>query len=100
MRQPGHVPGVGIDRPALIRQRSRTMRACERSYSMTSSGRASSDCGTARLNAFAVLRLTTSSYLVGACYHDQRHQHLVLDRALGPSPVSVRPSVQISETSS
>ena len=38
-----------------------------RRYSITSSARASSDCGTDRPSAFAVLRLITSSYFVGAC---------------------------------
>ena len=38
-----------------------------RAYSITSSARASTDGGTSRPSAFAVLRLTTSSYLVGAC---------------------------------
>src|SRR6516164_7489163 len=37
----------------------------ERRYSITSSARASSDCGTVSPSAFAVLRLMTSSYLVG-----------------------------------
>ena len=36
-------------------------------YSITSSARASSDGGTVRPSALAVLRLITSSYLVGAC---------------------------------
>ncbi len=36
-------------------------------YSMTSSAVASSDCGMVRPSAFAVLRLTINSYLVGAC---------------------------------
>ena len=36
-------------------------------YSMTSSAVASSDCGILRPSAFAVLRLMTISYLVGAC---------------------------------
>ena len=35
-------------------------------YSMTSSAVASSDCGMVRPSSFAVLRLTISSYLVGA----------------------------------
>src|SRR5258707_7831244 len=38
-----------------------------RSYSITSSARASSVAGTSRPSALAVLRLTTSSYLVGPC---------------------------------
>src|SRR5262249_5333853 len=37
------------------------------SHSITSLALARSDCGTVRPNAFAVLRLITSSYLVGAC---------------------------------
>src|SRR5215472_9115413 len=36
-------------------------------YSITSSAPASRDCGTVSPRAFAVLRLITSSYLVGAC---------------------------------
>ncbi len=36
-------------------------------YSITSSARASTDAGTVRLSALAVLRLMTSSYFVGAC---------------------------------
>ena len=36
-------------------------------HSITSSPRTSSDCGTSRPVAFAALRLTTVSYLVGAC---------------------------------
>src|SRR5215470_20251061 len=40
---------------------------CWRTYSSTSSARASSDGGTVMPSAFAVLRLMTSSYLVGAC---------------------------------
>ena len=36
-------------------------------HSITSSARASRVCGTVRPSAFAVLRLITNSYLVGAC---------------------------------
>ena len=36
-------------------------------YSITSSARASNEWGTSRPSALAVLRLITSSYLVGAC---------------------------------
>src|SRR5262249_21062542 len=36
-------------------------------HSITSSARASNEAGTSRPSAFAVLRLITSSYLVGAC---------------------------------
>jgi hypothetical protein len=39
----------------------------EQCYSITSSARASSVGGTSRPSAFAVLRLSTRSYLVGAC---------------------------------
>src|SRR5262245_1774222 len=39
----------------------------QRSYSLTSSALASSVGGTTRPSAFAVLRLMTSSYLVGCC---------------------------------
>src|SRR5499425_2724645 len=38
-----------------------------RTHSITSSARASTDGGISRPSAFAVLRLMTSSYLVGAC---------------------------------
>src|SRR5439155_10272690 len=38
-----------------------------RTYSITSSARASTAGGIVRSSAFAVLRLITSSYLVGAC---------------------------------
>src|SRR5215475_2843126 len=41
--------------------------ASEMIYSITSSARASSIGGTSRPSALAVLRLITSSYLVGAC---------------------------------
>jgi len=36
-------------------------------YSITSSARASSGCGTVSPSAFAVLRLIINSYFVGAC---------------------------------
>jgi len=38
-----------------------------RTYSITSSARASADAGRSRPSALAVFRLTTSSYLVGVC---------------------------------
>ena len=46
--------------------------ACEEvlhtvAHSITSSARASNDCGTSSSIAFAVLKLIASSYLVGAC---------------------------------
>src|SRR5262249_4811559 len=55
------------------RERPRGYRAAKHRYelaplhSITSSARASSVGGTSRPSAFAVLRLITSSYLVGAC---------------------------------
>src|SRR6516162_7952449 len=51
-------------------------------YSITSSAPASSDCGTVSPSAFAVLRLMTSSYLVGAC----------TGRSPGFSPLRMRPT--------
>jgi hypothetical protein len=51
-----------------------------RTYSITSSARASSVGGTSRPRAFAVLRLITSSYLVGAC----------TGRSAGFSPLRMR----------
>src|SRR5262245_54777816 len=67
------------DPPHLVRLRGYGQRPCgcgaadERDelapshHSITSSARASSVGGISRLSAFAVLRLITSSYLVGAC---------------------------------
>jgi hypothetical protein len=49
-------------------------------YSITSSAVATSDGGTVRPSAFAVLKLITSSYLVGAC----------TGRSAGFSPLSMR----------
>src|SRR5215475_10448601 len=49
-------------------------------HSITSSATASSDGGTSRPSAFAVLRLMTSSYLVGAC----------TGRSAGFSPLRMR----------
>ena len=49
-------------------------------YSITSSARASRLGGTSRLSALAVLRLMTSSYLVGAC----------TGRSAGFSPLRIR----------
>src|SRR5262249_39493660 len=49
-------------------------------HSITSSARASSDGGTVRPSAFAVLRLITNSYLVGAC----------TGRSAGFSPLRMR----------
>src|SRR6266498_789881 len=50
------------------------------SHSITSSARASSVAGTSRPSAFAVLRLITNSYLVGAC----------TGRSAGFSPLRMR----------
>src|SRR5262249_53247428 len=50
-------------------------------HSITSSARASSVVGTSRPSALAVLRLMTSSYLVGAC----------TGRSAGFSPLRMRP---------
>jgi len=49
-------------------------------YSMTSSARARSDCGTSSPSALAVLRLMVSSYLFGAC----------TGRSAGFSPFNIR----------
>src|SRR5262249_62338339 len=52
------------------RPRGRTAKQCDELpalHSITSSARASTAAGMSRPRAFAVLRLTTSSYLVGAC---------------------------------
>src|SRR5262249_56964792 len=60
-------------------------------YSITSSARASSAGGISRPSAFAVLRLMTSSYLVGAC-HRQIGRFLALEDAIdvsGRAPVLV-----------
>src|SRR5262249_37464479 len=68
------------------RARPRHRRAAEQRdelaafHSITSSARASSVAGTSRPSAFAVLRLMTSSYLVGAC----------TGRSAGFSPLRMR----------
>src|SRR5262249_47064689 len=48
-------------------QHAQHTRELKSSYSITASAVASSVLGTVRLSAFAVVRLMTSSYLVGAC---------------------------------
>src|SRR5262249_19215757 len=62
---------IHADRPHLHSQRWRYGLHCRQlaplDHSITSSARASSVSGTVRPNAFAVLRLITRSYLVGAC---------------------------------
>src|SRR5262245_43638864 len=68
------------------RERPRGRRAAEQrdelaaSHSITSSARASRLSGTVRPSAFAVLRLITSSYFVGAC----------TGRSAGFSPLRMR----------
>jgi hypothetical protein len=64
-----------------LRARKRHMhRSKQHHYSITSSARASSVGGTSRPRDFAVLRLITSSYLVGAC----------TGRSAGFSPLRMR----------
>ena len=64
---------VGCCAPRGERQADGSRRAAEQSdelapiHSITSSARASKVVGTFKPSALAVLRLTTSSYLVGAC---------------------------------
>src|SRR5262249_7428957 len=53
---------------------------CAAGHSITSSARARSVGGTVRPSAFAVLRLSTKSYLIGAC----------TGRAVGLSPLRMR----------
>ena len=55
-------------------------RSKQKRYSIISSARASSDGGISRPSALAVLRLMTSSYLVGAC----------TGRSAGFSPLRMR----------
>src|SRR5262249_29082720 len=68
------------------RERPRGRRAAEQQYeiaaphSITSSARASTVAGISRPSAFAVLRLITNSYLVGAC----------TGRSAGFSPLRMR----------
>src|SRR5262249_27526855 len=62
-------PKADMDRRAVMSAlcQKRTYAVQQNSgYSITSSARATSDCGTASPSAFAVLRLTVSTYLVGA----------------------------------
>src|SRR6478736_10385009 len=56
--------GVPFDNSLLGRWRSGWWARC---HSMTSSARASSDAGTVRPSAFAVLRLMTNSTFVACC---------------------------------
>src|SRR5262245_34449945 len=61
----------GLLRAGRERPRRRAAKQCDERaplhHSITSSARASSVGGTSRPSAFAVLRLMTSSYFVGAC---------------------------------
>src|SRR4051812_1048795 len=95
----GQAKGLGLARPAAEipdhrhrrwlrarRQRPRRRRAAEERdelaplHSITSSARASRVGGMSRPSAFAVLRLMTSSYFVGAC----------TGRSAGFSPLRMR----------
>jgi hypothetical protein len=60
----GHAPASVEDRGVPLPVASR---CSKRSYSITSSARASTVAGRSRPSALAVLRLITNSYLVGAC---------------------------------
>jgi hypothetical protein len=68
-RQVGFTPNSGHDlappKATLCANNGLMHRSKQDCYSITSSARASSDGGTARPRAFAVLRLMTSSNLVG-----------------------------------
>ena len=87
---PGHEHADAPHPLALLRprrDRPRRRRAAEQRdelapfHSITSSARASSDGGTSRPSAFAVLRLITSSNLVG-CLHRQVGGLLALEDAV------------------
>ena len=56
-----------INEPTRCANQRHSHRSKTARYSITSSARASTDAGTVRLSALAVLRLMTSSYFVGAC---------------------------------
>src|SRR5262249_8531558 len=63
-------PPPALLRPRRERPRHRTAGQCDELaslHSITSSARASRPSATVRPSAFAVLRLITSSYFVGAC---------------------------------
>src|SRR5262245_10211787 len=55
------------ERPCRRRAAEKSNEVTPVAHSITSSARASTVVGISRPSAFAVLRLTTSSYLVGAC---------------------------------
>ena len=71
--RPHKTDGPRLDPLRGRRERPRRRRAAEQrdelapSHSMTSSARASTVVGISRPSAFAAFRLTTSSYLFGAC---------------------------------
>ena len=74
-----HVPlGIGPTRPVACREVPG--RDTPAAYSITSSAWASTDAGRSSPSAFAVLRLMTSSYLVGVC----------TGRSAGFSPLRIR----------
>ena len=77
-------PPLGMLRPRRERPRATappsSVMNSRRSHSITSSARASNVGGTSRPSALAVLRLITSSYLVGAC----------TGRSAGFSPLRIR----------
>jgi hypothetical protein len=56
-----------LGRMSALLPKADSCTAAKGSYSITSSARARTDGGTARPSVLAVLRLITSSYLVGAC---------------------------------
>jgi hypothetical protein len=77
----GHGVRFGVVTDVMVRRGSFILNLPFASHhSITSSARASSVSGTVRLIAFAVLRLITSSYLVGAC----------TGRSAGFSPLRMR----------
>ena len=69
-----------LDPKRPIREAAVSNRSTAAPYSITSSARASRARGTSRPSAFAVLRLSTRSYLVGAC----------TGRSAGFSPLRMR----------
>src|SRR5262249_43635668 len=68
------------DRPRRHRSAEQRDELAASDHSITSSARASSVSGTVRPSAFAVFRLITSSYFVGAC----------TGRSAGFSPLRIR----------
>src|SRR6516162_3423145 len=68
------------ERPRRNRAAKQRNELAAAAHSITSSARARSVGGTVRPSAFAVLRLSTKSYLIGAC----------TSRAVGLSPLRMR----------